>query len=387
MRGGKIEAFGANAAVPPGATRIDGTGKIVTPGLFDPLSRFGIEEVSGVKPTRDFSAEGRQFTASFDVTSAINPRSMLIPVNRIAGVTAAAVAPAVTEKGTIIAGLGAIISLGSTERYLLKSPAAMFVSFGEAGAELSGGSRAAAMLYIREALQDARDFRANRGAYDSARRRPYLLDRADLEALDPVLQGKIPLVVSVDRASDIVAALGLARDFNLKLVVLGGAEASMVAGDLAKARVPVVLNPLQDLPSAFEALGSTLENAANLAKAGVLIAFGNGDSHNARNLTQLAGNAVAAGLPYEDALKAISANPARICGMGDRLGTIETGKDADVVIWSGDPLELTSAAEAVFVRGVRVPMVSRQTLLRDRYLAFERGKSPRAPAYPPAAKK
>jgi imidazolonepropionase-like amidohydrolase len=222
----------------------------------------------------------------------------------------------------------------------------------------------------------------HRGDYDAARRRRYALGRLDLSALEPVVRREIPLVVAVERASDIRALLALARELDVSVVVTGGAEAWMVAADLAAARVPVILNPLTDLPYAFESLGATLENAARLARAGVVIAFETGDSHNARNLTQLAGNAVAAGLPYDDALKAISANPARICGMGARLGTIEPGKDADVVVWSGDPLELTSAAEAVFVRGVSVPMVSRQTLLRDRYLRFEKGKAARAPAYP-----
>jgi len=386
MRDGKIVAAGPSVAVPPGATRIDGAGKIVTPGLFDPMSRFGVEEVSGVKQTRDDAAKGKEFTAALDMGPVVNPGSVLIPVNRIAGVTAAMVAPSVTEGGTIIAGSGAVITLAPSERPVLKDPAAMFVTLGEAGSELSGGSRAAALLHLREALQDARDFIAHRADYDAARRRPYVLGRLDLAALEPVLKREIPLVAAVDRASDIRAVLALAREFDLRLTVSGGAEAWMVAADLAAARVPVILDPLTDLPAAFESLGATLQNAARLARAGVVIAFETGDSHNARNLTQLAGNAVAAGLPYEDALKAISANPARICGMGDRLGTIEAGKDADVVMWSGDPLELTSAAEAVFVRGVRVPMVSRQTLLRDRYLAFERGKTPRAPAYPPAAK-
>ena len=382
MRDGKIVAVGAGAAVPAGATRIDGGGKIVTPGLFDPQSRFGVEEVSGVKQTRDDAAKEKDFTAALDMGPAVNPRSMLIPVNRIAGLTAAMVAPTVTEGGTILAGTGAVITLGPSDRPVLKDPAAVFVALGESGSELSGGSRAAALLHLREALQDARDFMLHRGDYDAAKRRRYALGRLDLSALEPVVRREIPLVVAVERASDIRAVLALAREFDLSVVVTGGAEAWMVAADLAAARVPVILNPLTDLPSAFESLGATLENAARLARAGVVIAFETGDSHNARNLTQLAGNAVAAGLPYEDALKAISANPARICGLGDRLGTIEAGKDADVVVWSGDPLELTSSAEAVFIRGVPVPMVSRQTLLRDRYLRFEQGKTGRAPAYP-----
>ncbi len=381
LRGGKIAAVGSDVPIPPEAVRIDGTGRVVTPGLFDPKSRFGIVEVTEVKETRDASVKGKEFTASFDVTPAINPRSTLIPINRIAGVTTAAVAPSVTEGGTILAGLGALMTLGGTERDVWKSPAALFVTFGEAGAQLSGGSRAAAMLYLRQALQDARDYLANREAYDSNRRRPYLLGRLDLAALARVLHGEIPVVLSVDRASDITAALALARDFGLRLVVSGGAEAGLVADELARARVPVILNPLQDLPSRFESLASSLASAAQLAKAGVVIAFETGDSHNARNMTQLAGNAVANGLPYEEGLKAVMLNPAKIYGVENRTGSLEPGMEADLVLWNGDPLEVTSAAEQVFIRGRKIPMTSRQTLLRDRYLEYRKSGRELPPQY------
>lgn len=381
IRGGTIAAVGADVAVPPDALRLDGTGKVVTPGLFDPMSRFGIVEVSQIKETRDGSVKGKDFTASFDVTPAINPRSTLIPVNRIAGVTNAVVAPSVTEGGTVLAGLGAIISLGGTDRDVWKSPAAMFVTFGEAGAQLAGGSRAAAMLYLRRALQDARDYLAHREAFDSNRRRSYLLGGADLAALGHVLKGEMPVVLSVDRASDITAAIALARDFGLKLVVSGGAEGWMAAGDLARAHVPVILNPLEDLPARFESLASRLDNAARLAKAGVVIAFETGDSHNARNMTQLAGNAVANGLPYEEGLKAVMRNPARIYGVEDRTGTLAPGMQADLVVWSGDPLEVTSAAEEVFIGGRKIPMTSRQTQLRDRYLDYLRHNQGLPPQY------
>lgn len=381
IREGKIAAVGAGIPVPADAERIDGTGKVVTPGLFDAVSHFGIEEVSAVRETRDDSVKGKHFTASFDVTTAINPRSMLIPINRIAGLTNAVVAPEVVHEGTIIAGRGAIITLGSVDHFVLKNPVAMFVTLGETGADLAGGSRAAALLYFREALEDARDYLANRAAYDSNRRRPYLLDRMDLDALEAVLKGEIPVVISVDRASDIESAIGLSREFRFRLVVSGGAEAWMAAGDLAKAGAAVILNPLDDLPSAFESLGSTLENAARLDRAGVLIAFKTGDSHNARTLTQLAGNAVANGLPYERALKSITLNPAKIYGIADRLGSLEPGRDADLVVWSGDPLEVTSAAEHVFIQGRKIPMVSRQTLLRDRYLDYLKGNHELPPQY------
>lgn len=380
VKDGKIAAVGANVEIPADAERIDATGKIVTPGIFDPQSQFGIVEVGAVKETRDASAGDSRFSAAFDVADAINPRSMLIPVNRIAGVTRAMVSPTNGDKH-IIAGRGAIIDLGSTEGFIHRDAAAMFAALGETGAAQAGGSRAAAMLALREALQDAKDYADNTSAYASNQRRTYALTRLDLEALGPVLAGKEPLVLHVERASDIEAALRLAGDFKLKLIVSGGAEAWMVADELAAAHVPVLLNPLEDLPAHFETLGSTLENAARLQKAGVMIAFATGDTHNARNVTQAAGNAVANGLPWLDALKALMLNPARIYGMDQDVGTLEQGKLADVVIWSGDPLELSSFADQVFIAGREIPMVSRQTMLRDRYMQAMREKHALPPGY------
>lgn len=370
---GKIVAVGTDVDIPDDAERIDASGKIVTPGLFDPESQFGVVEVGSVRETRDASAGESHFSAGFDVADAINPRSMLIPVNRIAGVTRAMVAPTGSDDD-ILAGQGAIIDLGSTEDFVHRDPAAMFAALGEAGAAQAGGSRAAALLALREALQDAADYGDNMSAYASNQRRDYALTRLDLEALEPVLSGKVPLVVHVNRASDIEAALRLAHDFKLQLVISGGAEAWMVADQLAAAHVPVLLNPLEDLPAHFETLGSTLKNAASLQEAGVLIAFATGDTHNARNMTQAAGNAVANGLPRLEALKALMLNPAKIYGMDEQLGTLAARKAADVVIWSGDPLELSTFADQVFIAGRKIPMVSRQTMLRDRYLQAMKDK-------------
>lgn len=380
IRDGRIVAVGSTVDIPADAERIDASGKIVTPGIFDPQSQFGIVEVGAVAETRDASAGDSRFSAAFDVADAINPRSVLIPVNRMAGITRAMVSPTHGDR-KIIAGRGAIIDLGSTEGFLHRNPAAMFASLGESGARLAGGSRAAAMLALREALEDARDYAANSDAFDSNQRRRYALTRLDLDALGPVLDGSLPLVIHVERASDIEAALRLAHDFHLKLVIAGGAEAWMVAGQLASAGVPVLLDPLENLPAHFETLGATLHNAARLQQAGVVIAFATGDTHNARNLTQAAGNAVANGLPWLDALKALMLNPARIYGMDQDLGTLEPGKLADVVIWSADPLELSSRAEQVFIAGRKIPMVSRQTLLRDRYLQSMREKNALPSAY------
>lgn len=367
IKDGRIAAVGNDVAIPSGAQRIDARGKIVTPGIFDPESQFGLVEVSQVRSTRDASQD-THFSAAFNVAAAINPRSVLIPVNRIAGVTRAMVSPAGAGDDHVISGQGVIIDLGSNEDFVHRNPAAMFAVLGEAGARQAGGSRAMALLKLREALEGAEDYAFHRGAFDGNRRHDNALSRSDLEALLPVVRGDLPLVVRVNRASDIEAALRLARDADIKLIVVGGAEAWMVADDLAAAHVPVLLNPLQDLPAHFESLGTTLHNAARLEKAGVLIAFATGDTHNARNVTQAAGNAVAYGLPWLAALKALMLNPAKIYGVADRLGTLEAGKIADVVVWDGDPLEVMTYADEVFIAGRKMPMVSRQTMLRDRYL-------------------
>ena len=379
IRDGKIVAVGADAVIPADAKRIDASGKLVTPGIIDPQSVFGLNEVDQVTQTQDSALTSTRYTAAFDPTDGINPRSMVIPVNRIEGVTRAVVAP--NAGSSVLDGRGSIISLDGVQGYVLKDPAALFVTLGEAGQKLAGGARGGALEVLREALQDAKDFGANRAAYDKAGRRAYSLSRPDLEALQPALKGEMPVVVQVDRASDIEVALNLAAEFKLKLIVSGGAEAWMVADELAKAKVPVILSPMRDLPEAFESLGARLDDAALLQKAGVLIAFKVGDTHKSWNVKQYAGNAVANGLPWLEAVKAITLNPARIYGMDKSVGTLEAGKDADLVVWSGDPLELTSFADAVFIRGKPVPMTSRQTALRDRYLPYIKMD---APALPPA---
>jgi len=252
----------------------------------------------------------------------------------------------------------------------------MFVELGEAGAAVSGGSRSVAMLELREALTDARDYarRRNPGWLERSR----ALSRLDLEALGPLLDREIPLVAGVHRASDIRALLRLASEFGLDVVVLGGAEAWMLADELSAAHVAVILDPLQNLPTRFEQLGARLENAALLDAAGVTSAFSAPDAHNDRNSRQLAGNAVAYGLPRDSALAALTLGPMRIFGLDADRGTLAPGSIADVVVWDGDPLEVTSFADAVFIAGEKIPMDSRQTKLRDRYLDLKR---PLPPAY------
>ena len=366
IAGGRIQAVGAGIAVPAGARRIDAAGKVVTPGLLDSLTQLGLVEVNAVEDTEDATNTDPQVSAGFEVADGINSRSMLIPINRVEGITRAISAPAAGK--SLFLGQAAVIDLGGGPRTVVRRSVAQFAELGESGARLTGGTRGAAALRLREALRDALDYDAHRAAYDRAERRPYSLPRLDLEALLPVARGEQPLVVRVNRASDIEQVLELARRMKLRLILAGAAEGWEVAGEIAAARVPVLLNPLANLPQSFEEMGATLENAARLARAGVTLGFFTGDSHNSRNLRQAAGNAVAYGLPWDAALAAMTVNPARIWGLED-YGTLEPGKDADVVIWDGDPLEVTSAAEHVFIRGTEMPRDSRQIRLRDRYLS------------------
>jgi imidazolonepropionase-like amidohydrolase len=369
IQDGRITAVGRDAAVPAGARRIDATGKVVTPGLMDSLSRLGLVEVNAVEGTRDARTESDTVTAAFDVEEALNPRSILIPVNRIEGLTRAVVAPSPGK--SLIAGQGALIHLGGPEggpaNYVVKPRVAMFGVLGEGGMSFGGGSRAAAMLRLREALADARDYAKNRQAYDQGERREYSLSRLDLEALQPVVRGEMTLVLGVNRASDIEAVLRLAKEEKLRIMLAGASEAWIVADQIAAAKVPVLISPIENLPGSFESLGATLENAARLNRAGVTFAFMTGDAHNSRNIRQQAGIAVANGLPWDVSLAAMTSIPARLWGIADHYGTLEPGKDADVVVWDGDPLEVTSFPEAVFIRGIQMPMDSRQLDLRDRY--------------------
>lgn len=382
---GRIAAVGAGLAVPHGAATVDAGGKPVTPGLMTPIGQIGLVEVSGVQETVDFIQRGDRFTASFDVANAYNPRSTLVAINRIAGVTSAVLSPesmaepdALGDQSRVLSGLVSVVELGD-EGVFLDRGVGIYAQLGEAGSGVAAGSRAAALMILRTALEDARDYARNRAAFDERRRRDYSISRPDLEALQPVLVGERRLLVDVQRASDISAALRLAAEFELDLVIVGGAEAWMVADSIAAAGVPVILDAMTNLPQGFDRLNARLDSAALLSRAGVRFAIG-GDSanqnHNARNVTQAAGIAVANGLSWDEALAAITLAPARIYGLDADIGSIEAGKRADLVIWSGDPLELRTTAEQVYIGGRPVDMQSRQTLLRDRYLPENAEKPP-----------
>lgn len=373
IRDGRIAAVGTNVTVPAGAQRIDARGKVVTPGFFESNTNLSLVEVGAVQGTRDYSIAESQgpdadhVAAAFNVADGINPRSVLIPVNRAAGVTTVVTRP----EGGLIAGQGAVIDLEGDDisDVIARNPVAMYATLGERSQRAGGGTRAGATLRLRQVLDDARFYMRNRAAFDRGATRELIAGRLDLQALIPVLEGEMPLVIEAHRASDIRAALRIADEYDLRLILLGATEGWMVAGEIARAGFPVIVKVLQNLPSNFERLGARYDNAALLREAGVTVAITSSDTHNARNIKQEAGNAVAYGMPYEEALRAITSVPAQIWGVADSHGTLEAGKVANVVVWDGDPLELLTAVEAVVVDGQQVQLNSRQTELRDRYLA------------------
>ncbi len=383
IEGGKIAAVGSGISVPAGAERIDASGKIITPGLFTPIGQLGLSEVSAVAGTNDAVQRGDQFAAAFDVADAYNPRSTLIPVNRIDGITSAAITPlaaAADEEGNssrVLSGLGAVVHLGDEPKYFIKRGAVLVANFGETGSSVAGGSRAAAVMVLRAALNDANDYRQNRSAYERGDWREYSVSAADLETLQSVLDRSTPLLFNVNRASDISVILGLATEFNIRAIIAGGAEAWMVANELAAANVAVILDGMNNLPGNFDRINARLDSASILVGAGVTVAFGAGSqTHNARNLTQSAGIAVANGLEWDAALATITLAPAQIYGVDALVGSIEVGKEADLVIWADDPLELSNYPEQVYIQGTAIRMQSRQTMLRDRYLQTDADKPP-----------
>jgi len=381
---GRIASVSADASVPKGATTIDARGKIVTPGLFSPIGNLGLVEVGLSAGPLDAVQRGDRFTASFDVADAFNPRSTLIAVNRIEGITRAVIAPTpggpdeLGNVGHVVAGLAAIANLSGEKNSVEGRAVAMIVILGEGGSNLAGGSRVGALLTLRSALDEAKDYGEHKNDFERGARRAYSHSVEDLEAMQGVLSGVTPLYVDVHRASDIEVLMQLVDEYGIRAIISGGTEAWMLAEQLAAAQIPVVLVPLDILPGNFDMINARRESAAILVAAGVSISFADGENqtHNARNITQLAGNAVANGLSWDEALRAITLTPAEIFGVADRVGSIEAGKEADIVIWPDDPLELTSYPEQVLINGQSVSMTSRQTLLRDRYLQTDSDKPP-----------
>ena len=417
IRNGRVVSAGAGVAVPAGAQVVDAGGKWVTPGLVSGFSRIGLAEVDAASASSDVQANSSPFSAALDIAPAVNPQASAIGINRAAGVTRAVVAP--VANNSIFAGQGAIIDLGSDTDPITRRRAFQFVELGEAGASEAGGSRVAAHALLRNALREAGQLRLPISGGGSGRRSvaernaepnqmelddeldvrtldpqnerssDVLLTRFDATALVPVVQGRQMLLVRVERASDILQALALRREFpRLRMVLVGATEGWRVADQIRAAGVPVIANALVDLPGSFEQLAATQSNVGRLRAAGVPVAIGHindDETRQIRLMPQYAGNLVAltnvpgaTGLSWDQAFAAISSIPAETMGLGDEIGSLRPGRRGDVVIWDGDPLELSTHVEAVWIDGVQQSLENRQTRLRDRYRTPGEGQLPHA---------
>jgi len=364
IRDGRIAAVGTNVAIPAGATRIDATGKWVTPGLIDGAGNMGLREISAVQSTNEGTLRGNEVAAAFNVAEGINPASTLIPVTRIEGVTTTLAVPG----GDLIWGQAVLIDLDGTtiEAMVAKSPVAIVADLSEGAKSAGGGSRAGVAQRLRRVFNDALEYSRRRTDYSRAQMQNLSASAADLEALLPVLRGQLPLLVVANRRSDIETALRIAREYKLRLILAGAAEGWQLAEKIAAAGVPVLVQPLDNIPS-YDALGVRYENAALLAKGGVKVSLLETQTENSRNLRQQAGNAVAYGMTWEQALRAVTLTPAETFGVADRYGSLEAGKVANVVVWTGDPFEFSTGVEHVFIRGKEIVLRSRQTELMERY--------------------
>jgi len=384
VRNGKIAAIGRGLSAGDGVGVVEANGRPLTPALFGGITGIGLDEVTQEASTNDghlalgAGAGDMAVRPEFDVVRAFNPESILIPVARVEGIGFTLLGADSRAGGSLIGGQGGIVRLdGSVDAI---GGRVLFVSLGSRAANLSGQSRAGQWLLLEQWLDEVRGKIAPDSQFAQ-------LTPAGRAALKRYFDGNGLIVVKADRASDLRQVLRWAAQQRLNIAIAGGAEAWKLAPELAAARVAVFVDPLVNLPDNFDQLGATLENAARLHAAGVRVGISQaGDaSHHARKVRQLAGNAVANGLPWDAGLAALTRIPAQTFGVADEVGTIEVGKRADLVLWSGDPLDVIHLADQVWLGGRAQPMRSRQSQLRDRYLhpQPERAAGGLPPAYSP----
>lgn len=415
VRDGRIVAAGdIRMKLPADAQVIDATGKWVTPGIVAGFSRLGLADVDLSAEGADDTTANGPFNASIDASTAINPLDTTIAVNRADGVTRALVVPDAGK--SIFGGQGAVIDTGADMDPITAARRFQFVELGQTGADKAGGSRGSAQVFFRNALREAAELRRFSGPItstraeepselerpivsnpnesrvygpDARRSQDVLLTRFDAAALVPVLQGRQYLLVHVERASDILQVIDLKREFpSLKIVLVGATEGWLVAKQIAQAGIPVIASAVNDLPASFEQIAATQSNVGRMRAAGVNVSIGMIDDNDTRNLfmeRQYAGNLVglqrlpgATGVSWGEALAMITSRAADAIGMGNEIGSLAPGRRADIVIWSGDPLEASNAAEQVFIDGVKQPLETHQTRLLERYRYLPRTDLPKA---------
>ena len=372
IRNGKIAAVGKDIAIPGDAEKVDATGKWVTPGLVNSSTSVGLGDVGFSGGPRELGAKGHDgIAASFQLWLGFNTQSVMIAPAREGGVTSIMIDP----QGGLVSGQAAIVDMNGAlglSDVLVKAPATMIAQIeDDDGAKV--GAAGELLGKLRELIEDTKTYSRRKADFERAQTRTFVATRSDLEAMIPVVDGREVLTISADKASEIQAALVLQKDYNLKMVIAGGAEAWMLADKIAAAKVPVLTGAMNNIPGSFSTLGSRQENAALLRKAGVQVGIignaggGDEDMFNVRNIRYEAGNAVAYGMSWDDALRAITLAPAEFYGVADKVGSLKAGTEGNVVIWSGDPFEFASRAEQVFIRGKKIDTPSRQNMLAKRY--------------------
>ncbi|QED29388.1 amidohydrolase family protein [Microvenator marinus] len=372
---GKIATIDTVILAPPGVKTIDCGECIVTPGLVEVGTPAGLVEVWSVAGTRDHtSGQTDAIRASFQAADGINPDSAVLPVIRSGGITSVLSVPA----GGIISGQSAWLDL-AVRPLVINPNLAMHANLGEYGSRDKAASRADVVLHLREVYEDLDFFLANQANFDQNRSRELGASRLDLLALQRTRQG-MPVVIEAHRASDIEKAIELGKELGIEIVISGATEAWVVAEKLAQAKVPVIVNPIRDLPSKLDRIRAREDALGILEKAGVEIIISSFDVHRANTLRQIAGNAVAFGMTHAGAIRAVTTVPAAVFGM-QGYGQIEVGARANLVVWSGDPLELKTSVRHIVVGGFEVENRSRQTDLLEKYRNLDRRAAPaKAPA-------
>ena len=407
MQGGKISAVGQSSSVnvPSGAQVIDATGMTIYPGLIDSETSLGLTEISAENMTNDLVELSDEIMPHMHTAEAFHAESALIPVARMNGITNAVVAP---EGADTLPGQDSFIQLAGTSAtdMLLIRDIAMPLNFTGSERRNKGtfekrkfpSTRMGLAAQLRQAFLDAQDYKAKWNDYErkkseaaqnqssqskdsrnkdsqskdsqSKDKKPEpLAPKRDLklEALLPYLEGKKTIVLAAESPSDLETAVSLANEFKLKFVLNHISHSQPVLNYVASLKVPVIVGPIYEAPKEDERYDTVYSLPAQLYKRGVKIVFASYSAHNVRNLPDAAGFATAFGLPYDEALKAITINAAEIWGVADQLGSLDVGKTANVVVANGDPLDVKTDVKQVFIQGREVPMTDRQTRLRDEY--------------------
>jgi imidazolonepropionase-like amidohydrolase len=386
MSGGKIVAVGpaSSTKIPKGAQIFDAKGMTVYPGLFDAETHLGLTEVEADANSNDLVETADEIEPHMHVSDAFHAETVHIPVERLNGITNAIVAP---ESEDSMPGQDAGIQLYGRDRdaMLLQRDIALAINFEGSvrrKANYNGPSkfpttRMGLAAQIRQTFLDAQAYQSEMAAAAKPDHKgPAPKRDLKLEALLPYLAGEKPVVLGAYEGYEVEVAMGIAKEFHLKVILDHVTHAQDVLDEIASYHVPVIVGPVYDAPRPNERYDAVYSLPAELAKRGVKIALssmGSGEG-GSRNLPYAAGYAVAYGLPYDDALKAVTLNPAQMFGLGDSLGSLDVGKTGNVVIANGDPLDVRTSVKQVFIDGEAVPMVSRQTQLRDEYMRLTEKK-------------